>query len=357
MRFAPRRPEHRELVARQVALLEDAVADRVVDVVVDVGDAVDDADDLALERLRLAVAGVREDAVDDLVREVQPAARCARTARCGGSRPATRVGRAPPRPRGRTAGGPMSWPSPIASVRSSFSAQRARDDARDAGRLERVGHARAVVVAGRVDEDLRLALQPAERLRVEDAVAVALERRADAALLLGAGAPARLVRAHGERRERALLQLAHARGEGVGNSPGKLGHTAHGSRRSGRQMMIGTVPPSADQAAPVTYEARSEQQEDDHGGDLLRLGEPAERPPRADLREHLLAARPAGRRGRPRRARRRSPSGPGVTALQRIAVAGVEVGDEARVGEHRRLHHRVVRHRPPTAASPRSTRR
>ena len=58
--------------------------------------------------------------------------------------------------------------------------QRPRDDAGDPGRLERVRHARAVVVAGRVDEDLRLALQAAERLRVEDAVAVALERRAHA---------------------------------------------------------------------------------------------------------------------------------------------------------------------------------
>ena len=62
---APRagRPEHRDLVVRQVALLEDPVADRVVDVVVDVGDAVDDADDLALERLGLLLAGVREDPV------------------------------------------------------------------------------------------------------------------------------------------------------------------------------------------------------------------------------------------------------------------------------------------------------
>ena len=41
--------EHVELVVRQIALREDAVADRVVDVVVDVGDAVDDAHDLPLE--------------------------------------------------------------------------------------------------------------------------------------------------------------------------------------------------------------------------------------------------------------------------------------------------------------------
>ena len=44
------RAEHLDLVARQVALGEDPVADRVVDVVVDVRDAVDDADDLPLER-------------------------------------------------------------------------------------------------------------------------------------------------------------------------------------------------------------------------------------------------------------------------------------------------------------------
>ena len=62
--------------------------------------------------------------------------------------------------------------------------QRARDDAGDPRRLERVRDPRAVVVAGGVDEDLRLALQPPERLRVDDPVAVALERRPDPALLL-----------------------------------------------------------------------------------------------------------------------------------------------------------------------------
>jgi len=34
------------------------------------------------------------------------------------------------------------------------------------------------MVAGRVDEDLRLPFEPPERLRVEDAVTVALEGRA-----------------------------------------------------------------------------------------------------------------------------------------------------------------------------------
>ena len=56
--------------------------------------------------------------------------------------------------------------------------QRPRDAARDPGGLERVGQPRAVVVAGGVDEDLRLVHQPPERLRVHDPVAIALERRA-----------------------------------------------------------------------------------------------------------------------------------------------------------------------------------
>src|SRR5207247_9883300 len=75
-------------------------------------------------------------------------------------------------------------------------AQSPRDDTRDPRRLERVRHPRAVVVAGGVDEDLRLALQPPERLGVHDAVAVALERRADPALVLRAEATARLVGTH-----------------------------------------------------------------------------------------------------------------------------------------------------------------
>ena len=68
IRFEPVGAEQRDLLVRQVVLAEQPVAHRVVDVVVDVGDAVDEADDLALERRRLSLAGVREDAVADLVR-------------------------------------------------------------------------------------------------------------------------------------------------------------------------------------------------------------------------------------------------------------------------------------------------
>ena len=56
--------------------------------------------------------------------------------------------------------------------------QRPRDGARDPAGLERVREPGAVVVALGRDEHLRLVLEPPERLRVHDPVAVALERRA-----------------------------------------------------------------------------------------------------------------------------------------------------------------------------------
>ena len=69
--------------------------------------------------------------------------------------------------------------------------QRARDRARDPAGLERVGEAGAVVVALGGDEDLGLVLQAPEALGVDDPVAVALERRAQAAgRLLARGAVA-----------------------------------------------------------------------------------------------------------------------------------------------------------------------
>ena len=58
-------------------------------------------------------------------------------------------------------------------------AQDLRDRARDLRHLERVRQARAVVIAGRREEHLRLVLQPAERLAVDDAIAIALKRRPD----------------------------------------------------------------------------------------------------------------------------------------------------------------------------------
>jgi hypothetical protein len=133
--------------------------------------------------------------------------------------------------------------------------QRTGDPARDAGGLERVRQARAEVVAFRVDEHLRLQPQAPEGLRVDDAVAVALERRPQPAFLLGKVAPARLVRAHGERRQPTLLVLAHEAREGISNLTGKLRHpgssvvaAAEGARRPletwyTREHRVPTRPP------------------------------------------------------------------------------------------------------------------
>ena len=66
------------------------------------------------------------------------------------------------------------------------------DGPRDLRDLERVRQPRAVVIAGRREEDLRLVLQPAERLRVNDAVAIALKRRPDVVFRLLAQTAARI---------------------------------------------------------------------------------------------------------------------------------------------------------------------
>jgi hypothetical protein len=169
--------------------------------VVDVGDTVDDAHDLSFERCRLARAGVREDAVADLLGQVQlprdplgllVVAEAAPEGLAQATVELVLTGMAERR---------VAHVVPEADrLRQVLvQAQRARDHARDPRRLERVRHARSVVVAGRVDEDLRLLLEPAEGLRVEDPIAVALERCAQAALLLGSRPAARLVGAHGER--------------------------------------------------------------------------------------------------------------------------------------------------------------
>ena len=75
--------------------------------------------------------------------------------------------------------------------------------------------------------------------------------------------------------------------------------------------MIGTVPPSALHAAPVTYDARSEQRKTITAAISSGRASRPERPPGADLREHLVSvalllgeparAEPGVGRRRPRR--------------------------------------------------------
>ena len=78
-------------------------------------------------------------------------------------------------------------------------AERPRHGARDAAGLERVGEPRAVVVALGRDEHLGLVLEPPERLRVHDPVAVALERGAVVRVRLLAQPRWRGIRGRGER--------------------------------------------------------------------------------------------------------------------------------------------------------------
>jgi hypothetical protein len=86
--------------------------------------------------------------------------------------------------------------------------ESARDGAGDPHGLERVGQPRAVVVALRRDEDLRLVLQPAERLGVDDPIAVPLEGRAQRRVVLR-DRPPRRVGARGERRQLRALDRVH----------------------------------------------------------------------------------------------------------------------------------------------------
>src|SRR5262249_29949775 len=75
--------------------------------------------------------------------------------------------------------------------------QRAADAAGDLRHLDRMGEPRAVVIALVIDEDLGLVLQPPERRRMDDAVAVALEGAARRRLGLGMQAAAALPRQGG----------------------------------------------------------------------------------------------------------------------------------------------------------------
>ncbi len=98
--------------------------------------------------------------------------------------------------------------------------QHLGDGAGDLRHLQRVRQARAVVIAARREEHLRLVLQPAKRLGVDDAIAIALEGRTDRHLRPpGAGGPrlAPLLAACGARISRSrcsscsrIVDSAHA---------------------------------------------------------------------------------------------------------------------------------------------------
>ena len=182
--------EDRDLLPRQVALGEHAGAQRVVDVVVDVGDPVHQPHDPALQRGRQLRAGVAQDAVAHRLGEVEAAA--VALEHLDHAQGMLVVAEAPPEARlqravERLLAGvperrvPEVVPEADRLREVLVQPQRAGDGARDAAGLDRVGEPRAVVVALGGDEDLGLVLEPPEALRVDDPVAVALERRAQAA--------------------------------------------------------------------------------------------------------------------------------------------------------------------------------
>ena len=106
-------------------------------------------------------------------------------------------------------------------------AQHLGDGARDLCDFERVREPRPVVIAGRREEDLRLVLQAAKRLGVDDAIAIALERGPDRIFGLGAQ-PALAVGAlaAGRREFRARA----ARGSRGWSWAGRYASISHGSR-------------------------------------------------------------------------------------------------------------------------------
>ena len=83
-------------------------------------------------------------------------------------------------------------------------AERTRQRTRDLGHLDRMGQARAVMVAFMRDEDLRLVLEPTEGGRMDDAVAIALELPARGRGRLADQAPAAPAGAAGIGRAPAL---------------------------------------------------------------------------------------------------------------------------------------------------------
>ena len=196
------RAEQRDLRRGQVLGAQDPGAQGVVDVVVDVGDAVDEADDPPLQRRRLGRAGVVEDAVADRRRQVEAVAVALQ--HLDHPQRVLVVLEAAPRAdppdaavEGVLAGVPerrmaevVAEPDRLGQV--LVQPQRAGDGAGDPAGLERVAQPRPVVVPLGSDEDLGLVLQPAEGLRVDDPVAVALERRAQRTVRLGRGALGRI---------------------------------------------------------------------------------------------------------------------------------------------------------------------
>jgi hypothetical protein len=225
IRLAPVDPSSREIVRA-----DDPRPQRVVQVVVDVRDPIDEPHHPALERQGLLRPRVVEDPVAHRLRKVEPPPVALQYVHH--PKGLTVVPEAPSgalaerRIQGLLANVPerrvaevVAQPDRLGEVLVQL--QRPRHGSRDPARLERVRKPRLVVVTLRCDEHLGLVLEPPERLRVHDPIAIALEGSSDRAVRLRL-APDRRVR-----RRRLLPQVlplpgAHPVLEGAGGDGRRL---------------------------------------------------------------------------------------------------------------------------------------
>ena len=198
------RPSSARRIARQLVPAEQPRPDRIVDVVVDVSDDVGDPRHLPFDRRRAmlrrgadrqAVLALRmaRDAVAHFPGQVQPLPVVLEHVDDAQALLVVIEAAGHERAQHALAGVAERRVAQVVAERDRFGqllvqAQHLGDRARDLRDFERVRQPRAVVVAGGREEHLRLVLQPAERLGVDDAIAIALERRADRVFRLGPAA-------------------------------------------------------------------------------------------------------------------------------------------------------------------------
>ena len=236
MRCDPRVAKGLDESGGDIGLADDPGAQRIVDVVVEVGDAIDHPHDVALERAgRIGPTRMAEDAVAHRLGQVEsppvafehlddpqrllvvPEALAEACLDAGVQRALADVTE-------RRMAEVVANADRLDQV--LVESQGPRHRARDLGDLDRVGETRAVVIALGQHEHLGLVLEPPERLGVDDAVAVALERGTQPAVRFGHHTHRR-IGAHRQRTEVLALTRDDALGEGV--SDGSAGVT--GSRR------------------------------------------------------------------------------------------------------------------------------
>src|SRR5205807_5681653 len=218
--------EARDRVARQMCRIEQSGARGVVDVVVDVRDEIGDAHDLTFDRARAHLLGhadrrtrfalrMLRDPVADFPGQVQAAAVVLEYVDDAQALLVMVEAAGHQAVDDALAGVAERRVPQIVAERNRFGQlfvqpQHLRDRPRDLRDLERVGQARAVVIAGRGEEHLRFVLQAAEGLAVNDAVAIALKCGPDVVFALGSKSPAgisALGRARHEHLALARLEL------------------------------------------------------------------------------------------------------------------------------------------------------